>query len=167
MIKYENSTLKNIYPKYITDCTDIDPTVDFVFPVNKIVKKKFLKTNLKLTKCVFRSCNFWKLSKELNMFLLLRITVMSTSCLSFQSLQLLLPVIQTIFFRCRDFQSAEKKIQQKLKIKCLLFRPKQQKFHTAEITGYTVYIYISLKIFLHSVQYDKTIFSIIITFQAN
>ena len=57
MIKYENSTLKNIYPKYIKDYTDIDATVDFVFPVNKIVKKKFLKTNLKLTKCVFRRCN--------------------------------------------------------------------------------------------------------------
>ena len=26
MIKYENLTLKNIYPKYITDYTDIDPT---------------------------------------------------------------------------------------------------------------------------------------------
>ena len=36
MIKYENSTLKNIYPKYIKVYTDIDPTVDFVFPVNKI-----------------------------------------------------------------------------------------------------------------------------------
>jgi hypothetical protein len=28
--------IKNIYPKYIKDYTDIDPTVDFVFPVNKI-----------------------------------------------------------------------------------------------------------------------------------
>jgi len=38
MIKYENSTLKNIYPKYIKYYipSDIDPTVDFVFPVNKI-----------------------------------------------------------------------------------------------------------------------------------
>ena len=36
MIKYENSTLKNIYPKYIKVYTDIDPNVDFVFPVNKI-----------------------------------------------------------------------------------------------------------------------------------
>ena len=31
MIKYEN-----IYPKYIKDYTDIDPTVEFIFPVNKI-----------------------------------------------------------------------------------------------------------------------------------
>ena len=37
--------------------TDIDPTVDFVFPVNKIDREKGEKTNLKLTKCVFRSCN--------------------------------------------------------------------------------------------------------------
>jgi hypothetical protein len=38
MIKYENSTLK-IYIRntmYIKVFTDIDPSVDFVFPVNKI-----------------------------------------------------------------------------------------------------------------------------------
>jgi hypothetical protein len=37
MIKYENSTLK-IYIRNISKFfyTDIDPTVDFVFPVNKI-----------------------------------------------------------------------------------------------------------------------------------
>ena len=28
--------IKNIPPKYIKVYTDIDPTVDFVFPVNKI-----------------------------------------------------------------------------------------------------------------------------------
>jgi hypothetical protein len=28
--------IKNIYPKYTKVYTDIDPTVDFVFPVNKI-----------------------------------------------------------------------------------------------------------------------------------
>ena len=28
--------IKKIYPKYIKVYTDIDPTVDFVFPVNKI-----------------------------------------------------------------------------------------------------------------------------------
>jgi hypothetical protein len=44
-------------------------------------------------------------------------------------------IVISIFFRCQDFQSAEKK---SAKIKCLLFRPKPQKFHTAEITGYTV-----------------------------
>ena len=35
MIKYGNSTLK-IYIRNINLYTDIDPTVDFVFPVNKI-----------------------------------------------------------------------------------------------------------------------------------
>ena len=35
MIKYENSTLK-IYIRNIKHYTNIDPTVDFVFPVNKI-----------------------------------------------------------------------------------------------------------------------------------
>jgi hypothetical protein len=43
--------------------------------------------------------------------------------------------VKTIFFSDRDFQSAGKK---SAKIKCLLFSPKPQKFHTAEITGYTV-----------------------------
>jgi hypothetical protein len=52
------------------------------------------------------------------------------------SLQLLLPVIQTIFFRCRDFQPSKKK---SAKFKYLLFSQKPQKFHTAEITGYTVF----------------------------
>jgi hypothetical protein len=33
MLKYENSTLK-IYIQTIKDYTDIDPTDDFVFPVN-------------------------------------------------------------------------------------------------------------------------------------
>jgi hypothetical protein len=61
MIKYGNSTLK-IYIRNINLYTDIDPTVDFVFPVNKIdhensEQNMFIKTNLKLTKCVFRSCN--------------------------------------------------------------------------------------------------------------
>jgi hypothetical protein len=31
-----HSDIKNIHPKYIKVYTDIDPTVDFVFPVNKI-----------------------------------------------------------------------------------------------------------------------------------
>jgi hypothetical protein len=39
MIKYEKIDIKNIYPKYIKDYTDIDPTVDFLFPVNKIDRK--------------------------------------------------------------------------------------------------------------------------------
>ena len=71
MIKCENSTLK-MYIRNIKHYTDIGPTVDFVFPVNKIDREKGEKTNLKLTKCVFRSC-------KLNMFLLLRITVMCTN----------------------------------------------------------------------------------------
>jgi hypothetical protein len=35
MIKYKNLTLK-IYIRNIKVYTDIDPTVDFVFPVNRI-----------------------------------------------------------------------------------------------------------------------------------
>jgi hypothetical protein len=46
---------------------------------------------------------------------------------------LLLPVIQTIiFFGAEIFNTQKKK---SAKIKCHLFRPKPQKFHTAEITG--------------------------------
>jgi hypothetical protein len=37
--------IKNKYPKYIKVYTDIDPTVDFVFPVNKIDREKGEKTN--------------------------------------------------------------------------------------------------------------------------
>jgi hypothetical protein len=96
MLKYESSTLK-IYIRNIKHYTDIDPTADFVFPVNKIdrVHQLFVVT----------------------------------------SLQLLLPVIQTFFFGTKIF-NPQKKIS--TKIKCLLFSPKPQKFHTAEITGYTV-----------------------------
>jgi hypothetical protein len=52
------------------------------------------------------------------------------------SLMLLLPVIQTIFFFGTEIFNPQKK--KSAKIKCLLFRPKPQKFHIAEITGYTV-----------------------------
>ena len=45
MIKYGNSTLK-IYIRNINLYTDIDPTVDFVFPVNK--KKLIAKTVKKI-----------------------------------------------------------------------------------------------------------------------
>ena len=51
------------------------------------------------------------------------------------SLHLLLPVIQTFFFGAEIYNPQKKK---SAKIKCLLFRPKPQKFHTAEITAYTV-----------------------------
>ena len=36
MIKVWRFDIKNIYPKYQRFNTDIDQTVDFVFPVNKI-----------------------------------------------------------------------------------------------------------------------------------
>ena len=45
MLKYENSTLK-IYIRTIKNYTDIDPTVDFVFPVNKIDRKNSGKNSL-------------------------------------------------------------------------------------------------------------------------
>jgi hypothetical protein len=41
------------------------------------------------------------------------------------------------FFGTEIFNPQKKK---SAKIKCLLFSPKPQKFHTAEITGYTVCI---------------------------
>ena len=40
MIKYEN-----IYSKYIKDYTDIDPTVEFIFPVNKIDRENSEKNS--------------------------------------------------------------------------------------------------------------------------
>jgi hypothetical protein len=46
---------------------------------------------------------------------------------------MLLPVIQTFFFSAEIFNLQKKNTA---KIKCLLFNPKPQKFHTAEITGY-------------------------------
>ena len=67
------------------------------------------------------------------MFILLRITVMCTSCLSQHRFSCC-----SIFFSVRRFSIRRKK--KSAKIKCLLFRPKPQKFHIAEITGYTVYI---------------------------
>ena len=71
------------------------------------------------------------------------------------SLQLLLPVKQAIlFFGAEIFNLQEKK---SAKIKCLLLRQKPQKFHTAEITGYTVFsrdftgknVYILTKLIIH------------------
>ena len=130
--------IKNIYPKYQTLYryrSNYWLRISENFLVNKIDREDSEKNSflvkIEATKCVLRSYNLWKLFKELNIFVLLRIIV--------TSLQLLLPVIQTIFFRCCDFQSAENKFA---KIKCLLFRPTPQKFHTAEITGYTVVSYL-------------------------
>ena len=82
----KKSTLK-IYIRTIQYYTDVDPTVDFVFPVNKIdfenSGKNSYNEQFEATKCVFRSCNLWKLSKKLIVFLFLRTTVLCTSCLSY------------------------------------------------------------------------------------
>ena len=52
-----------------------------------------------------------------------------------------LQLLQHFFFGAEIFNPQKKK---SAKIKCLLFRPKPQKFPIAEITGYTVYtVYIS------------------------
>jgi hypothetical protein len=69
--------MKIRHPKYIKVYTDIDPTVNFVFSVNKIDRENSEKL---VSQDKFEVNQ--KLSKELNMFLLLRITVMCTSCLS-------------------------------------------------------------------------------------
>jgi hypothetical protein len=127
MIKYENLTLK-IYIRNIKHYTDIDPTIGFVFLVNKIDRE----------------------DSEKNSFLEKIVTKYKK-----------IPVIQTICFRCRDFQSAEKK---SAKIKCLLFRPKPQKFHTAEITGYTV-IGKSSKFIKYLVIYVKKLIIMLIQFK--
>jgi hypothetical protein len=42
------------------------------------------------------------------------------------------------FFGVNIFNPPKKKKKKSAKIKCLLFSPNPQKFHTAEITGYTV-----------------------------
>ena len=68
-IKYENSTLK-IYIRNIKHYTDIDPTVDFVFPVNKLDRE-----------------NGEQIVNQMHQLFIVT------------SLQFLLPVIQTIFFR--------------------------------------------------------------------
>jgi hypothetical protein len=88
MIKYENSTSKT-YIRNIKDYTDIDPTVDFVFPVNKIDcgnSEKKIKTNLKLTKPLKtfqRTTHVFTSKDHCNVHQLFIVT--------------LLPVIQTIF----------------------------------------------------------------------
>ena len=59
MLKYKISTL-NIYISELSN-TDIDPTVDFIFPVNKIDRENSDKNSylekFEATKCVFKSCN--------------------------------------------------------------------------------------------------------------
>jgi hypothetical protein len=69
------------------------------------------------------------------------------------SLQLLIPVLQTIFFVGAEIFNPQKK--RSAKIKCHLFRSKPQKFHTAEITGYTVYIYIVLPKIVEKLKHYK------------
>ena len=57
MLKNENSALK-IYIRTIKQYTDIDPTIDFVFPVNEIDRENSDKNSylekIEITKCVFR-----------------------------------------------------------------------------------------------------------------
>jgi hypothetical protein len=65
---------------------------------------------LKLTKCVFRSCNVWKLSKELNDHCNVHQLFIATS------LQMLLPVIQTYFFLVPRFSIRRNKNPQKLNV---------------------------------------------------
>ena len=117
MLKYENLTFKNIYFRTIKQYTEVDPTVDFVFPVNKIDRENNDKNSYH--------------SKELNMFLLLRTTVLCTvvyrniiTKLSF-ILQQLFPVIQPFFFGAKIFNPQE---QKSTKIKCLLFSPNRRNY---------------------------------------
>ena len=134
MLKYENLTLKiYISELCIKQYTDVDPTVDFVFSVSKIERENSDKNsyleNFEATKCVFRSCNFWKLSNELNMFLLLRTTVLCTVVYrSIMKLSFIPSVVascnSTFFFGAEIFNPQKKK---SAKIKCLLFSPKPQK----------------------------------------
>ena len=131
MIKYENST-KNIYPKYQTFYRYRSSCWLRVSCQQNRSRKRW-KDNWKLTKCVFRSwfqrTKYVFTSKDhCNVHQLFIVT----------SLPLLLPVIQTIFFGAEIFNPQKKK---SAKIKCLLFRPKPQKFHTTEITGYTVVLW--------------------------
>jgi hypothetical protein len=80
------------------------------------VKQLFLKTNLKLTKCVFRSCNVWKLSKELSICFTSNGHCNVHQLFIATSLQLLLPVIQTLFFSVPRFSIRRKRNPQKLKV---------------------------------------------------
>ena len=100
--------------------TDIDPTVDFVFPVNKIDREKGEKTNLKLTKCVLRSCNlrtkYVFTSKDhcnVHHFVYCNIASVVASCNT------------NNFFSVPRFSIRRRK--KSAKIKCLLIRPKPQK----------------------------------------
>jgi hypothetical protein len=107
-----------IYIRNIKHCTDIDPTVDFVFPVNKIDRenneKKVSWTNLKLTKCVLEGVTFETFQRTKYVF------TSKDHCNMQQlfivtSLRLLLPVKQTIFFGV-DIFNPQKKNPQKLNV---------------------------------------------------
>jgi hypothetical protein len=78
--------------------------------------KKIILLNLKLTKCIFRRCNLWKLSKELNMFWLLNDLCNVHQLFIVTSLQLLLPVIQTNFFFGAEISIRRNKNPQKLNV---------------------------------------------------
>jgi hypothetical protein len=72
---------------------------------------------LKLTKCVFRSCNLWKISKELNMFLIQRITVMCTSSVVYRNIASVVASCNTNnFFSVLRFSIRRKKNLQKLNV---------------------------------------------------
>ena len=71
---------------------------------------------MKLTKCVFRSCNVWKLSKELSIFFTSKGHCNVHQLFIATSLQLLLPVIQTNFFSVPRFSIRRKRNPQKLKV---------------------------------------------------
>ena len=131
--KVWKSDLKYIYIRNIKHYTDIDPTVDFVFPVNKIDRennenKSFLKfevNQMRIQKVqplkTFQRTKYVFTSKDhCNVQQLFIVTL----------LWLLLPLIQTICFGVEIFNPQKKKNPQKLNV---LFSVK-----TAEITGYTV-----------------------------
>jgi hypothetical protein len=110
MLKYENLTLKiKIYIWTIKHYTDIDTNcwLRISCQQNRLRnsdKNSYLE-KFEATKCVFRSCNFLNLSKELNMFLLLRTTVMCT--VVYRNIMKLHRFSCYFFIRHRDFQSTE------------------------------------------------------------
>jgi hypothetical protein len=103
MLKYENWTLK-IYIRTVKHYTDIDPNVDFVFPVNKIDRTNSGKNSLFIV-------TLW-------------------NCPS--SLQLLLPLIQTILFSTPRFSIRIKKKTQKLNVFFLV--QNRRNFTTQKLT---------------------------------
>ena len=54
MLKYENSPLK-IYIRNIKHYNDIDPTVDFVFPVNKIHRENSFLNKFEINRVTYEN----------------------------------------------------------------------------------------------------------------